>query len=124
MAKIMVVDDEYAFADYAKLILEGMGHQVLLCLESAKGFDTAVRFKPDIIITDLNMPELDGLALIKRLKESPETKAIPILLASASTGKEDRVEALRMGAVYSIVKPLQKDALKLVIDKLVPPKAP
>ena len=122
MIKVLVVDDEYAFADYAKLILESMGYSAVICLVAARAVEMAVAHRPDIIITDLNM-DLDGLELIDRLKARPETKDIPILLASSSTDRADRAEALRRGAMYSIVKPLQKDVLKMLIDKLVPKPA-
>jgi CheY-like chemotaxis protein len=82
----------------------------------------AVVHRPDLIITDLNM-DLDGLELIDRLKARAETKDIPILLASSSTDRSDRSEALRRGAMYSIVKPLQKDILKILIEKIVPKPA-
>jgi two-component system chemotaxis response regulator CheY len=122
MAKVLVVDDEPAFAEFAKLLLEGMGHKTILCLDSTEAVALAAYHKPDVIITDLNMPDLDGLALIEQLKAKPETRPIPVMLASSSTDKSDRAEAQRLGAVYSIIKPLQAPMLKTLMDHLL--KAP
>jgi CheY-like chemotaxis protein len=122
MARILVVDDEYAFAEFEKLLLEGLGHKALICLDGSKAVDMALVHRPELIILDLNMEEMDGLDLIERLKAREETKCIPLILASSSTDKADRAEALKRGAVYSILKPIQKETLKLLIDRLVPGK--
>ena len=119
MARVLVVDDEPAFADFAKLLLEGLGHTAVLCLDSTQAADVAARLKPDVLITDLNMPLLDGLALIAQMKSRAETRGIPILLASSSTDKNDRIEAQRLGAVYSIVKPLQTQILKALLEQIL-----
>lgn len=124
MARVLVVDDEPAFADFAKILLEGLGHTAVLCLDSSKAVDVAARLLPDLVITDLNMPALDGLQLIESLKARPETKAIPIVLASSSTDKSDRIEAQRLGAVYSIVKPLQTQILKALLDQILQMRKP
>jgi two-component system chemotaxis response regulator CheY len=119
MAKILVVDDEPAFADFAKILLAGLGHTAILCLDSARAVELAASQRPDVIITDLNMPQLDGLELIGQLKARPETRDIPVLLASSSTDKQDRIEAQRLGAVYSIVKPLQTEMLKILLGQVL-----
>lgn len=124
MAKVLVVDDEPAFADFAKILLEGLGHTAVICLESPRALDTALTLHPDLVITDLNMPQLDGLQLIEAFKKRPETRAIPILLASSSTDKSDRIEAQRLGAVYSIVKPLQTPILKALLDQILRMRQP
>ncbi len=121
MARILVIDDEPAFADFAKILLESLGHTAVLCLRADEALETALRCRPDLVITDMNMPEADGLTVISQFKARPELAAVPILLASASTDDKHRSRALREGALYSIAKPLQKDMLKTVIDKLVPP---
>jgi CheY-like chemotaxis protein len=122
MARILVIDDEPAFADFAKILLEGMGHAVTLCYESSEALESALRFKPDLIITDMNMPQANGLQLIILFKGHPEFKDVPILLASASTDDRHRAEALRQGAVYSIIKPLQRDILKVLIERILSSK--
>ena len=124
MAKVLVVDDEPAFADFAKILLEGLGHTAVICLDSARAVDTALTLRPDLVITDLNMPSLDGLQLIAALKGRPDTKAIPVILASSSTDKSDRIEAQRLGAVYSIVKPLQTLILKALLDEILKQRKP
>lgn len=124
MSKILVVDDEYAFADFAKLLLESLGHTVVICLEGAKAVDMAAIHKPDLVITDMMMPDMNGLDVIARLKARPDTKTIPVLLASSSTNRDGRAEAARLGAVYSIVKPLQKDMLETILNHVFSQKRP
>lgn len=119
MAKVLVVDDEPAFSEFATLLLRGMGHQVIVCLDSARAVDLAIRHSPDVVITDLNMPEPDGLKLIELLKGREETRRIPVILASATTDRSDHAEAMRLGAVYSIVKPLQTPILKALLDQIL-----
>jgi CheY-like chemotaxis protein len=119
MAKVLVVDDEPAFADFAKMLLESLGHQAVVCLDSGRAADTAVRLRPDVVMTDLNMPEPDGLTLIETLKKQEETRRIPVILVSSSTDRADRAEAMRLGAVYSIVKPLQTPILKTLLEQIL-----
>ena len=115
---ILVIDDDYAFTDFAKLLLESLGHSAITCLQGAMAVDMALVHRPDIIITDLNMDDLDGLEVVTQLKARKETKHIPVILASSSTDRTDRAEGLKRGAVYSVVKPLEKEALRRLIQRL------
>jgi CheY-like chemotaxis protein len=124
MAKVLVVDDEPAFAEFAKLLLEGMGHKTVLCLDASRAVALVLSERPDLVITDLNMPDVDGLQLIERLKASPETASVPVILASNSTDRSDRIEAQRLGAIYSIVKPLQASMLKPLLEQILRMPAP
>jgi twitching motility two-component system response regulator PilH len=122
--KILVVDDEYEFAEFAKLLIDGMGHQTTTSLEAEAALRVATDLKPDVIITDMTMPEMDGLEFVRRLKADPATRAIPVIICSNSTSRTHLIEAMKQGALYSILKPMQREPLKILLDqiqKLNPP---
>ncbi len=74
--------------------------------------------KPDLVLTDLNMPDLDGISLVRELRAEPELKDLPIILMTAF-GKEDRDEAIRAGANLAIDKPTHFESLIDDINELL-----
>ena len=74
---------------------------------------------PDLILTDIQMPNLDGFELIKRLKESGYFRDIPIMVLSSKEGSEDRIKCLRLGAQDYIVKPFNPEELLVRMEKLL-----
>jgi CheY-like chemotaxis protein len=84
MARVLVVDDESASRFYLTTILEGMGHRVIEAHHGAAALERARASTPDVVITDLMMPVMNGHELIEQLRSDPLTAAIPIIAVSTN----------------------------------------
>ncbi len=110
---ILVVDDEDDTIELAKMVLEFEGYRVF----SASNGQDAIDFlkhndeKPDLILLDVLMPEIDGLEVCKWVKKQSNLKSIPILLFTAKVSKKDRIAGEEAGADAYINKPFSADDL-------------
>ncbi|WP_120994696.1 response regulator [Stutzerimonas urumqiensis] len=112
---VLVVEDEPQFARILYDLAHELSYSCLLAQSADEGFDTAVRYRPDAILLDMRLPDHSGLTVLERLKETPETRHIPVHIVSV----EDRKEAaLHMGAVGYALKPTTRDDLKAVFGRL------
>ena len=103
-AKILIIEDDCYISKMYQLKLSLDGFDVQLADNGRIGVDKVREFKPDIILTDILMPEMDGFEVIKMVKGDPETKDIPILIMS-NLGQEDHIQkGLELGAIGYIVK--------------------
>ncbi|WP_082857740.1 SpoIIE family protein phosphatase [Amycolatopsis regifaucium] len=104
-ARIVIADDNADMRDYLTRLLTTAGYEVEAVADGAEVID-AVRVRaPDLVISDVMMPGLDGLALVDRLRGEPRTAAVPVLLLSARAGQEASIEGLHAGADDYLVKP-------------------
>jgi DNA-binding response OmpR family regulator len=110
-AKIMVVDDEEDILDFVKLILEEAGYSVLPVLTGHEALQLIYRERPDLILLDIMMPDLDGLELLKILKIEDSTAGIPVVMLTAKVDSRDRMSALRERALDYICKPFKPQEL-------------
>jgi CheY-like chemotaxis protein len=117
-AKILVVEDNSDSRDMLTLLLESEGFKVLSAEDGNAGIDIAQADCPDLIITDINMPNLDGIEMIKRLRVLPKCSSIPILVLTAY-GDIDMAWALNAGASQFMNKPLEYGLLKTVVRQLI-----
>ncbi len=108
---ILVVDDE---ADSLKLltdILDAQGYEVRAANSGKLALASAAAHRPDLILLDLRMPEMDGLEVCRRLKASESTRSIPLMFISGSSDVEQRIQGLTMGAVDFVSKPFRREEL-------------
>jgi two-component system cell cycle response regulator len=127
-ARILVVDDLDANRRLLEARLSAEYYEVLQAGDGASGLAMAAAEKPDIILLDVMMPEMDGFAVCRRLKEQAETRHIPVVLVTALDGRADRVAGLEAGADDFLTKPIDDvmlfarvrslTRLKTVIDEL------
>ena len=85
MARILIVDDEPDVRFLMRLIFEGAGHKVTEARHGAIGLKSVKARRPDLVITDVMMPTMDGLEFIERLRSNPRTAAIPVLVVSGNS---------------------------------------
>jgi DNA-binding NtrC family response regulator len=113
--RILVVDDEASARHALSEILSDEGYQVKMAADGFRAIAAAQEFLPDLVLTDLKMPGMDGMALLGRLKEiQPE---VAVVLMTAFGAVESAVEAMRHGAANYLTKPLNSDELLLVIER-------
>jgi DNA-binding response OmpR family regulator len=103
--KVMVVDDDPRYLELLEFTLEGEGYDVRIVQDPRRVQELAVSMQPDVIITDVTMPDLDGYALAVGLKSDPSTVGIPLVFVSARGYNMDRHAGLNIGAVEYLTKP-------------------
>ncbi|MDI7252316.1 MAG: response regulator, partial [Actinomycetota bacterium] len=96
--KVLVIDDEPAIHKLLQAILEHEGFQIMGLEERKDTRETVARRRPDVIILDIMMPEVDGFQILKMLKEDEETRDIPVLVLTVRSLREDREMAMALGA--------------------------
>ena len=109
--KIVVVDDKWANRSVISNLLSPIGFEVSEANDGQEGWEKILEVQPDLIVTDLLMPELDGFELIKRVRESENFKDLIIIVSSASVFETDQYRSLEAGANTFIAKPVQATEL-------------
>lgn len=122
-ADILVVDDNPDLRSYVASILQRQGHRVSTAHNGAAGLDVARNVRPQLIITDLMMPQVSGLELIERVRLDPELQGTPIILLTAKVGDETRLEGVEQGADAYISKPFKDRELLAEVRNLLSLKA-
>lgn len=116
---IMVVDDDKELVTIVRVILEQKGFSVRCAYNGPQLFAGLDGHKPDLIILDIMMPEMDGLEVLTRLKGNPDTASIPVILLTAKVQYEDVLGGYKMGAGYYITKPFTRIQLMTGINRLL-----
>lgn len=112
LKKIMVVEDDPDIQLITRLSLEtGGGYEVRVCGSGADAVQSAPAYAPDLILLDLMMPGMDGIATMDALRKLPGTKAIPVVFFTAHAQRQTRQDLLQRGALGVIVKPIEPDTL-------------
>ncbi|MES2687951.1 MAG: response regulator [Pseudomonadota bacterium] len=119
MAKILVIEDNPANMKLACLLLRNAGHEVLCAVDAETGLTTARGDHPDLILMDIQLPGMDGLAATALLKQDPATAGIPVIALTAMAMKADQEKSQIAGCDAYIAKPLRYQELYAAIDALL-----
>jgi two-component system, sensor histidine kinase and response regulator len=106
---ILVVDDQPINVQLLKRKLERESIRVFTATNGAEALEVTAKEKPDLILLDVMMPDMDGLEVCQRLQAQEDTRSIPIIFVTARTAKESKLEGLAVGAVDYITKPIDLD---------------
>jgi signal transduction histidine kinase/DNA-binding response OmpR family regulator len=112
---VLVIEDDPAAADLLRVHLESAGFSVMTTASGREGITWATELRPDAIVLDILLPDIDGWEILQRLKQSPQTRAIPVLVASVV---DDRPLGLALGAVDYFVKPVSREPLLEALGRL------
>jgi CheY-like chemotaxis protein len=107
--KILVVDDQPVNVQLLQRKLEREGIQVTVAYTGSEALESVAKDKPDLILLDVMMPDMDGMEVCQRLQELEETRSIPVIFITARSSKESKLEGLAVGAVDYITKPIDLD---------------
>ena len=107
--RILVVDDQPINVQLLKRKLERGGLLVSTANNGLEALEQVKAHKPDLILLDLMMPDMDGIEVCQRLQSSSDTRSIPVIFVTARTTKESKLEGLAVGAVDYITKPIDLD---------------
>ena len=116
---ILIIDDERPYVDLLGELLEKYGLEAQTAYDAGDALFRLRARKPDLILMDLKMPQMDGLSLIDRLRSERKWQKIPIIVVSAKTGREDQKAALDAGANRFLSKPFSSKDLKSVLGEFV-----
>jgi len=117
--KILFVEDEPELVDLMKLRLESSDYDFISAYDGEEGLKKAYQEKPDLILLDVLLPKLDGLTICRRLKDDPKKKHIPVIIVSASGGRDLPERCQAAGAEHLIIKPFDAKELLDNIAKLL-----
>ncbi|WP_411074997.1 SpoIIE family protein phosphatase [Streptomyces sp. cmx-4-7] len=104
-ARVLIADDNADMREYLARLLRGAGHRVHAVDDGRQALDAVRAEAPDVVVSDVMMPRLNGLDLVRALRVDPRTASVPVLLLSARAGQEASIEGLRAGADDYLVKP-------------------
>ncbi len=119
MKKILAVDDSASIRQMVSFTLRAAGYEVVDAVDGKDGLAKAGKDKFDLIITDLNMPNLDGIGLITAARKLPGYAFIPILMLTTESQAEKKDSGRKAGATGWIVKPFNAGQLTAVLQKLL-----
>lgn len=119
MKTVLSVDDSASIRQMVKLTLSGAGYQVVEAENGAEGLQKAQGTAVNMIVTDLNMPVMDGLSFIREVRKLPAYKGVPILFLTTESDAAIKQEAKAAGATGWITKPFQQEQLLAVVKKVI-----
>ena len=120
MATICVVEDEQPLRMLIREELEDLGHRVECACDGKEGMELISSLRPDLVVSDINMPRLNGYQMLTRLKaEMPGMERIPFIFLSAYADKSDVADGMMTGATAYLTKPVDMDALADWVDSLI-----
>ena len=119
MHSILAVDDSASMRKMVSFTLTGAGYLVVEAVDGQDGFEKALSHHIDLVLTDQNMPRLDGLGLTRKLRESPQFKSIPILILTTESSDEMKQAGRAAGATGWLVKPFDPATLLEVVQKVL-----
>lgn len=118
--KILIVEDTPQNLKLFKLIVEAQGHQCLTAEDGEAGVAKARQEVPDLILMDIQMPKMDGVSVLRLLRQGGETKDIPVIALTSYAMKGDRERFLAAGFDGYIAKPISKEELVATIQRYGP----
>ena len=116
----MTVDDSATMRNMISFTLKGAGHEVLQASDGREALSLLQTRKVDMVISDINMPNMDGVTLTRELRALPQFRTTPIILLTTESSPERKADGRAAGATGWIVKPFQPEQLLAVVSKVLP----
>ena len=117
--RILYIEDDSSNRLLVRRILEAEGYSVTEATDGLAGLEMAARMQPDLILLDINLPEMDGYDLARRFRETPNLQRVPILALTANVMKGDRERTLEAGCDGYIQKPIDVDRLPEQVKEIL-----
>ncbi len=118
-AKVLVVDDEPEITDIVETFLTEAGYTVSVENHSRQAIAKAIQFKPDVVILDIMMPELDGYAICQEIKQDPKLANVPIIFLTGKDRNDDMGRSFKAGGDMFIKKPFSCERLLEIVNLVV-----
>lgn len=115
MSHVLLINDEADLVEMCKIVLESAGHRVTATLRAEDVLGLAIASGPNVVLLDLVMPGMDGEAVLRALRQHPETASIPVVVMSALPDLGERAKA--MGADFFLSKPFSPNEVQTVVSR-------
>lgn len=119
MAKILSVDDSRVIRELMKTILESQGHEVLTAEDGMEAMKTARLEQFDMVFTDINMPKMNGISFMAKLRTLPGYENVPIIMLTTETGEFKKEKAREYGANGWLAKPLTEERVLNAVARMI-----
>lgn len=119
MKRILVADDNAVSRELVREVLEAPGRHIVEAADGEEAIEKIGAETPDLVLLDIQMPVLDGFAVIRRIRHDPRTAALPVLALTAFAMKGDRARALAAGFDAYITKPIDAAALRRHVEEFL-----
>lgn len=120
-ARVLVVEDDAGTQSLLRKQLEAKGFDVTIAENGLDGLMKLEQATPDVIICDVNMPELDGVGFVRAIKAKNETRKIPVIFLTASNDPRHMVDGINVGARFYLTKPFELNELLWKINRVLSP---
>jgi DNA-binding response OmpR family regulator len=116
---IIIVDDEESILTLLKDVLENEKFKVVICQDTVEGYEKILKYRPKLILLDINVPTIGGIELCKKIRETPEIKNLPIIILTVESTEKSKITGFEAGADDYIVKPFSNRELVVRINSLL-----
>jgi DNA-binding response OmpR family regulator len=117
--RILIVEDEESLLKLESILLSSKGYHVTGVMDGKSALDEINARKPDLVVLDIMLPELDGFEVCKRIKENPETAGIPVVMLTAKKNSQDYARGMQVGADAYVTKPFKSAQVIELIEGLL-----
>jgi two-component system, chemotaxis family, chemotaxis protein CheY len=119
MAKVLAVDDSASMRQMVNLTLTGAGHEVVHASDGIEALEYARANGVDLVLTDVNMPRMDGITLVRELRQLPDYRHTPMLMLTTESSTEKKMQGKAAGATGWIVKPFNPEQLLATMARVL-----
>src|SRR5688500_20146308 len=117
--RVLAIDDEPAMTEWLKMVIEAEGYEVRTALIGTRGEEIFKQWRPDVVVTDLMLPDLDGIALLRRFKDIDSSPEVIIISGQGTLARA--VEAGQAGAFFFLEEPVSQDGVEDLIGRAIEP---
>ena len=117
--RILIVEDEESLLKLESILLTSKGYDVTGVMDGRSALEEVAKNKPDLIILDIMLPELDGFEVCRRIRENPDTSHIPVVMLTAKKSSQDLARGKQVGADEYITKPFKSAKVMEIIERLM-----
>ncbi|MEA3466575.1 MAG: response regulator [Thermodesulfobacteriota bacterium] len=117
--KILIVEDEESLLKLESILFFSRGYEVIAVADGMAALDVLARERVDLVLLDVMLPEIDGVEICRRIKESPLTRRIPVIMLTAKKNQEDMACADAVGADWYITKPFKSTKVIEVVERFI-----
>jgi two-component system, cell cycle response regulator DivK len=120
IARILIIEDNPANLELAKYLLEAGGYTILTAMNGVEGLELAQRERPDLVVSDLQMPLMDGYEVLQKLRSNPDLQSIPVIAVTAFSMPGDKNKVLLKGFNGYISKPIVPETFIQQVEAFLP----
>jgi twitching motility two-component system response regulator PilG len=117
--KILIVEDEESLLKLESILLTSRGYEVVGAADGVAALEQVVSTRPDLVILDIMLPEIDGFEVCRRIKQNPETAHIPVMMLTAKKSEQDCDRGMAAGASAYVTKPFKSAKIIEIIQELL-----